>query len=288
MQNNYKRTFLKIIIFVIVLAIFARAVVWFTDGGEQAFNKNVVVSLKLEGIILNSDPFIEKLKKYAEDDKVKGIIIRIDSPGGAIGPTQEIFRYINKINKPVYASMGSLAASGGYYVASACDKIYALPSTITGSIGVIMTLSNVQELMDKIGVKSVIIKSGKFKDTGSASRPMTEDERKLLQGTVMELYQQFIDDIKKRRNINADYLAEYADGRVFTGNFALEKGFIDAIGTYDEAFINMKQEHNLGDVELKNIKEKKKLAEEIFGKVSDLLPKSEVKSGFYYLHSTSF
>jgi len=286
MKGNFKRSFLKIIIFLLVLAVFARAIIWFTQGGEQAFQQDVIVTVELNGIILNSDPFIAKLKKLSNDDKVKGIIIRIDSPGGAIGPTQEIFRYITKINKPVYASMGSLAASGGYYTAVACDKIFALPSTLTGSIGVIMNLSNLEELMGKIGVKSIVIKSGKFKDTGNAARPMTKEERELLQATVMELYQQFVDDIQKRRNIADELIEKYADGRVFTGAFAVENGFVDQIGTYDEAFIAMKQELGMENLELKHIKDKKTLKEELFGKIGiSLESKGIAPTGTYYLYS---
>ncbi len=188
---------------------------------------------------------LKALERSLDDKSVKGVIFRINSPGGTVAMSQEIYDTILRIRKkkPVAVSMADVAASGGYYIASAADRIYADAGTLTGSIGVIMGTLNVQELMNqKLGVKSIVIKSGKFKDTGSIYRQMTPDEQKLLQDLVNTAYQQFLSAITDGRiKRNDDYkikkvilteqiLKKYADGRIFTGQQAKELGFIDELG----------------------------------------------------------
>lgn len=193
---------------------------------------------------------LKALERAIEDDSVKGVIFRINSPGGTVAMSQEIYATIIRLRekKPVAVSMADVAASGGYYVASAADRIYADPGTLTGSIGVIMGTLNIQELMtQKLGVKSIVIKSGKFKDTGSMYRPMTTEEQTLLQNVVNSAYHQFLNAIIEGRvNRKDNYkiekvvlteqiLKKYADGRILTGEQAKTLGFIDKLGGLYEA-----------------------------------------------------
>lgn len=180
-----------------------------------------------------------RIKKLSEKKNVKAILIDINSPGGTVGAVQDIYSAImrakKKTKKPFIARMGDVAASGGYYIAAACDKIVAHPGTITGSIGVIMSAGNYEELMKKIGFKTETIKSGKFKDIGSGSRQMTKEERAILQSMIDDSYSQFLEDISKGRNMPLEVLKPLADGRVYTGRQAYELKLIDVLGDYQDA-----------------------------------------------------
>lgn len=185
-----------------------------------------------------SDRVVARLKKIRKDPNVKAIVLRINSPGGSVAAVQEIYQEVEKIKKQgkkVVVSMGDVAASGGYYVASIADKIVANPGTITGSIGVIAQLGNVEELFKKIGVKIEVIKSGKHKDIGSASRPMTQQERKILQDLINSAYEQFLQAIVKGRNMPYEEIKKLADGSIYTGQQAKENGLIDELGNLEEA-----------------------------------------------------
>jgi protease-4 len=191
----------------------------------------------ITGVIDESKEINEQLEQYGRDDDIKAIVIRIDSPGGSVVPAQEIYDKVLEIkkNKKVVVSMGSLAASGGYYIASAADKIVANPGTITGSIGVIAQFPQVRELLDKIGIKSTVIKSGKFKDTGSPTREMTSDEKSLIQGVVDDIYSQFVGVVSLNRNKPEAEIEAIADGRIFTGRQALALGLVDDLGNMEHA-----------------------------------------------------
>lgn len=180
---------------------------------------------------------IDQLKTFKEDDRIKAIILRVDSPGGGIGPSQEIYRELMKLrnHKKVVTSMGSVAASGGYYIAAATHGIVANPGTITGSIGVIMEYANLMEIAKKIGISPVVIKSGEFKDMGSPLRELREEEKKLFQDLVNELHSQFVSDAAAARNIKPETMAELADGRVYTGQTAVELKLVDRLGNLDDA-----------------------------------------------------
>ena len=162
---------------------------------------------------------------------IAGIVLRINSPGGAVAPSQELYRYIldHRREKKMYASIGTLGASGAYYVASACSRIYADGGSLVGSIGVIFTTSDIEELLKKIGIKPIVIKSGKFKDVGSPFREMTPEERQYLQNLVDEIHMQFVRDVARARGIPEEKLLAIADGRVFTGEKAKELGLVDGI-----------------------------------------------------------
>ncbi len=188
-------------------------------------------------MITSPDDVLEDLATLGENKHVKGIVVRIDSPGGAVGASQEIFREIaySSQKKPVVASMGSVAASGGYYAALGAHKIVASRGTLTGSLGVILKFPNLQELYKKIGYKSQIVKSGKLKDMGSTDRPLTAKERELLNNLLANVHQQFIGDVARRRNIPLAEVEELADGRIFSGEQALEAKLIDKTGNFYDA-----------------------------------------------------
>ncbi|HJP19248.1 MAG TPA: signal peptide peptidase SppA [Nitrospinota bacterium] len=207
-------------------------------NGKIAKSEKIAI-INIENIITQSSSTVRQIKKYADDNSIKAIVLRIDSPGGAVAPSQEIYSEILKFrknsNKIVVTSMGNLAASGGYYIACASDKIIANPGTLTGSIGVIMTFSNIEELMKKIGLKTEVIKSGEFKDIGSPMREFTEKEKKLLQGVIDDVYDQFVNAVAVGRNIGVEKVKELSDGRIFTGRQAFEMGLVDKLGSFEEA-----------------------------------------------------
>jgi protease-4 len=191
----------------------------------------------IAGVIDESREISEQLDRYDRDDDIKAIVVRIDSPGGSVVPAQEIYDKVLEVkkNKKVVISMGTLAASGGYYIASAADRIVANPGTITGSIGVIAQFPQIRELLDKIGIKSTVIKSGRFKDAGSPSREMTAGEKQLIQGIVDDIYRQFVEVVSLNRNKPEAEIEAIADGRIFTGRQALSLGLIDELGNMEHA-----------------------------------------------------
>jgi protease-4 len=208
--------------------------------GKQAsdfeFGEKVGI-IEVNGIIADAKNVIQNLKHFREDNSIKAIVIRIDSPGGAVGPSQEIFREIRKTSnkKKVIASMGAIAASGGYYVAAGTDGIVANPGTITGSIGVIMGFTNYQELLQKIGLVPVVIKSGEFKDIGSPVREMTAKEKTILKDFAKKIHRQFITDIVEGRKMDQDKVESLADGRIFTGEESKDLGLVDRLGNLEDA-----------------------------------------------------
>jgi len=196
-----------------------------------------IALVRIEGIILDSEEIIEELQQYRDDDAVKAILLRIDSPGGAVVPSQEIYDEVLKIKaeKRVVASMGSLAASGGYYIASAADRIVASPGTLTGSIGVIMEMMNFHGLLEKVGVEGMVIKSGENKDIGSPFRKMTDAERALMQGVLDDVHTQFMDAVAVGRSLDRAAVQSLADGRIFTGRQAMAVGLVDDLGGLQDA-----------------------------------------------------
>jgi protease IV len=205
-------------------------------GLDMADGEKVGV-IEVVGVIANSRETIEQLKRFREDDDIRAIVIRVDSPGGVVGPSQEIYREIvrTKAIKKVIASMGAVAASGGYYVIAGTDGIVANPGTITGSIGVIMEYTNFQELFNKIGLSPVVIKSGQFKDTGSPARAMTPEEEQILKAFVDRLHQQFVSAIAEGRQLDLAKVQDLADGRIYTGQDAKDLGLVDRIGNLEDA-----------------------------------------------------
>ena len=207
-----------------------------TKDAEFEFGEKVGI-IEIKGMIIDSKKVLHSLKRFREDNSIKAIVIRIDSPGGAVGPSQEIFREIRKTSKSkkVVASMGSIAASGGYYIAAGTDAIVANPGTITGSIGVIMGFTNYQQLLSKIGLVPIVIKSGKYKDMGSPVREMKPEEKRILEEFAMKIHRQFIQDVVEGRKMDEAKVKSLADGRIFTGKESKELGLVDRIGNLEDA-----------------------------------------------------
>ena len=204
-----------------------------TSEWVQQGTKNRIGIVDITGLITDSQYITNQVKKFRQDKRIRGIILRIDSPGGAVGPSQEIYDEVLKTResgKTIYASMGALAASGGYYIASAAEKIFANPGTLTGSIGVIMAFSNAKGLMEKIGLQPEIVKAGEYKDIGSPARAMTQKERNLLQSVVTDVHQQFIEAVASGRDISVAEVTKIADGRILTGRQAYSLNLVDQIG----------------------------------------------------------
>ena len=206
-------------------------------SGAIASPQGNIGVVEVTGPILSSRKIIEDLKEFMDDDAIEAIILRVDSPGGGIGPSQEIYRELMKTReaKTVIASMGSVAASGGYYIACATQGIVANAGTITGSIGVIMEYANIEQIAKKIGISPVVIKSGEYKDMGSPMRELKDTEKQLFQNLVDELHAQFVSDAADARNMETDVMAKLADGRVYTGQTAMKLKLIDRIGNMDDA-----------------------------------------------------
>ncbi len=194
--------------------------------------------MDITGPITDADAQIKLLKKYAKDESVKAIVLRLDSPGGQVAPAQELYRQIRDIRKdgkPVVASFGSVAASGAYYIACAADKIFANPGTITGSIGVVAQFPNIQQLGEKVGVKVAVIKSGEHKDMGNPFRELAPEEQELIQKVIDDVYQQFVDAVAEGRGMDATYVRKLADGRIFSGRQAKDLGLVDELGGLEES-----------------------------------------------------
>jgi len=202
-------------------------------GGEK------VGVIRIEGVITDSRETIEELRRFRDNPSIKAVVLRIDSPGGGVVPSQEIHAELLKARKDgrlkVVASMGNLAASGGYYIAVATDKIVANPGTLTGSIGVIMELANVQGLLEKVGVQSVVIKSGRYKDLASPFRAMSAEDRALLQNVLDDVHDQFIRAVATGRALKVVQVRDLADGRIFTGRQARTAKLVDELGDLQDS-----------------------------------------------------
>jgi protease-4 len=197
-----------------------------------------VAIIDLHGVINNSADIIRQLKKYTKDSSVPAIVMHIDSPGGGVAPSQEIYEEMKKAKengKRIVASMGSVGASGGYYVACAADTIIANPGTLTGSIGALFEFPVAEELFKKIGLRFEVVKSGEFKDVGNYARRMTEAERKLLQSVIDDTYDQFVQVLVDNRNLSKEEALKIADGSIFTGRQAKKLGLVDELGDLEDA-----------------------------------------------------
>lgn len=232
-----------------------------------------VAVIEITGTIIKSDSIIEQIHRYRDNPSVKSIVLRINSPGGAVVPTQEIYSELGKLKaksgKKIVASMGTTAASGGYYIACAADEIFANPGTLTGSIGVIMQIITAEGILKKVGVGSEVIKSGKFKDTGSPTRSMTDEERAILQETIDDVHAQFVDAVfggRKNKGLTREEIVELANGRIFSGQQAFEKKLVDELGDLQDA---IKRAGELGGIKgepkVVKYKQRKSLMEQILG-----------------------
>jgi protease IV len=223
----------------LLAAVFVAAYLFTLVDESSPFGGRKLAIVRVEGVITDARETVDELERYAKNPSVLGIVLRIDSPGGAVVPAQEIYEAVNRLRttygKKVIVSMGTVAASGGYYIAAASDKIVASPGTLTGSIGVIMEIPNVEGLLKKVGVKSMVIKSGLHKDTGSPFRTMRPEERALLQSVLDDVHHQFIEAVAKGRGLTVVDVTRLADGRVFTGRQAKAAGLVDQLGDLRDA-----------------------------------------------------
>jgi protease IV len=222
-----------VVLFLVVVSTVVRG----PEGAGLAFGPRVAV-VELDGVILDVEELLQELKVHRENPLVRAVVIRINSPGGVVGPTQELhdaLLRLRKAGKPVVASLGAVAASGGYYVAVAADQIYANPGTLTGSIGVIMQMANLESLMKKVGVDYVVVKAGRYKDLGNMSRPMTVEERRLLQTLLDDVHAQFVGAVAAGRKLDEAQVLQFADGRILSGAQAQALNMVDELGGLEDA-----------------------------------------------------
>ncbi|MGC9325059.1 MAG: signal peptide peptidase SppA [Desulfomonilia bacterium] len=225
------------IIFLIILFV------WGAQSMQNIMTPAIGV-LEIEGSIRDALVYLDAIKVFEENEHVKAVLVRIDSPGGKVGPSQEIYGALLRLKgkKPVIASMGSVGASGGYYIACAADTIFALPGTLTGSIGVILEFLDVSDGLEMIGVKAESITSGALKDSGSPFKEMTDTEREYFMELVSDVHEQFVETVAETRGLPLETVKNYADGRAFTGRQACEFGLIDKLGGFDEAVEEAKEQ----------------------------------------------
>jgi len=243
-MTRIKKAFL--IIFILVFIIFVASFMIGIVG--QGFGDKIGI-VEIEGVIADGKDAMEDIVRFKEDDDIRGVIVRVNSPGGSVGPSQEIYHELKKLaaKKKVYISASSVCASGGYYIASAGEKIYVNPSTITGSIGVIMEQVVAEELLKKIGIQPNTLKAGKFKDVGSPFRKMKDDERAYFQQILDSIHEQFIKDVAEGRKMPFEQVKKLSDGRIYTGTQAKELGLVDGIGTFYDTVDDMKKDLGIKD-----------------------------------------
>ena len=240
-------SFWKICLLFIFLSIFLGVYIFYEIFQSLFSNKTVqrlpsqssVLVLDIEGVIISSHKFLKTLRNYIEKDSIKAVVVRVNSPGGAVGPSQAIYRELVKVRekfkKPIIISVEALAASGAYYISVGADKIVTQPGTIMGSIGVIMNFANLEQLYKWAKIERYALKTGKYKDVGADYKSMSEEEKTYLQSLLNEVLKQFKDAIVKGRNLDPSLVNQNADGRVFTGETAVKLGFADKVGNFSDA-----------------------------------------------------
>ncbi len=233
----------------------------FNENTEKAVAKSSILHLELEGVILDGKKFLKQLLKYRGNERIKAIVVSVNSPGGVVGPSQEIYEEIRRTReeyrKPVVMHSAGLMASGAFYVAVAADKIIVAPGTLMGSIGVIMEFANLEKLYDWAKIKRYSLTTGKYKDSGAEYRPMRNDEKALFQDILSDTWEQFKEAVSQGRGLKKEYVNQYADGRVFTGKQGVKLGFADEIGTLEEAYDEAADLADLDDYEIYDVPKKK-------------------------------
>ncbi len=227
----------KFLIFFAIIFIITAILSFLVTFSKKVAPGEKVALVNVTGVILDSSGVVEELKEHTKDNSIKAIVLRVDSPGGAVAPSQEIYKEVLKVKekKKVVVSMGSVAASGGYYISAPADKIVANAGTLTGSIGVIMEIPNVKGLMEKIGIEAQVIKSGKHKDMASVFKSMKPEEKEILQTVLDDVHDQFIQAVADGRGMDFEDTRKIADGRIFTGRMAKEAGLVDELGSLEDA-----------------------------------------------------
>lgn len=235
--------------FIIILTLIIGIVIGSLIFGDKSLSgKDKVAVIYVDDVIIQSRDYLKSIKKIKDNDTVKAVLVRINSPGGAVGPSQEIYSELEALSEdlPVVASLGNVAASGGYYIACAADTIYANPGTITGSIGVIAQFANFKELLQWAKVDVEVVKSGEFKDLGSPLKDLSEQDRAYLQSLIENVHSQFKEVVSQKRGIEYEKLSVIADGRIYTGQQAKDIKLIDELGTFNAA---LRKAAELGGIE---------------------------------------
>ncbi len=259
------------ILFILILVIFIGGMLAGVGGivtlfsGEETparITKSSVLALELDGVIIDGKDFLELLRKHRKDERIKGVLIRINSPGGVVGPSQEIYDEIKRtreeFKKPVVAYCSAVAASGAYYAAAAADKIFTTPGCMMGSIGVLMEFVNLEKLYDWAKVQRYALTTGQYKDAGAEYKPLTPEQRALFQEMLDDVLAQFKAAIVEGRKMKPEFLDQYADGRIFTGKQGVKLGFADQVGSWDDARKALGELTGLGpDVEVFKAKKRK-------------------------------
>lgn len=300
-ENSRSRTLLWILIgggafFLFVLAVFTLVYVAMRTGNDSAslggFGSRIGV-VDLEGVILTPKTVVDQLKKFNDDDSIKAIVLHVNSPGGGVAASEEIYREVKRIRdqkkKPIVASIETVGASGAYYVSSAANKIFADNGSIVGSIGVIAEWVNYEDLLKWAKLKQITMKAGEFKDTGSPTRDMTPAEREYMQGLIDNMHGQFIQAVADGRKVQLDQIKAIANGKVWTGQEALSMHLVDQLGDFQDAVKDTAKSVGIsGEPTLvRPEKEKTSLLDLLFGDVSQWIPTREKLMdqhlGFYYL-----
>jgi protease-4 len=300
-DNGRSRTWLWVLIgggafFLFVLAVFTLVYIAVRSGGQRAgihaFGDKIGV-VDLEGVILDPNEVVDQLRKFADDDSIKAIIIHVNSPGGGVAASEEIYREVKRVrdekHRYIVASIETVGASGAYYVSSATNKIYADSGSVVGSIGVIAEWVNYGDLMRWAKLKPEVLKVGQFKDTGDPTRELTPAERQYLQSLIDNMYSQFVQAVADGRHAKVSDIKPIADGRVWTGEQALGLHLIDQIGDFRSVVQDTAKSVKISGepVLVHPEKDRKSLLDLLFGDASQLLPTKEKmldqQMGFYYL-----
>lgn len=284
--------FLAIVILFLFVFIFLAGVgsALLLSGKSSFSSSDKVAVLRVEDVIIDSQIYLDSIETISKDDKVKALVVRIDSPGGAVGPSQEIYSELKELGKeiPIIASIGGVGASGGYYIACAAEKIYANPGAITGSIGVIAQFASYEKLLDWAKIDVEVIKSGKYKDVGSAFREMSDADKEYIQQLIDNVYDQFKSVVATSRDLDTKQIDSVADGKIYTGEQALNLKLIDELGTINDAITVAGNLGGIqGDPEVINFpKKKSKLYDLLNSKIdTNILTSVPIKSrfGLFYL-----
>ncbi|WP_456397618.1 signal peptide peptidase SppA [Desulfurobacterium sp.] len=284
--------FLTMLGAVSLLVIFFSLIRFFSSAG--IIPRKGIAILKVKGVITDTDYYIKELDKLSKNNDVKAIVLRVDSPGGAVVPCQELYDEILRVKKrkPVVVSMGSVAASGGLYISVAANKIVADPATITGSIGVIMQTMNFRKIADKIGIKVITIKSGPHKDLLNPFKKVDPGDIAIVQNVINDTYQQFLEAVSKGRGIPIDKLKPIADGRIFSGREAQKLGLVDELGDLQKAVFIAKKLSHSPDAKPFEVKKEQPFIDKILGgqvsvffdRISSILKGEIEKKSLMYLY----
>lgn len=250
MKNLQKWIIFLIILLPVVLGIVTLVTRQHNFGALPSPTSKRIGLIEITGVITESRDYIRQLKSFRQDNSIAGVLLRIDSPGGAVAPSQEIYREVARFKsekKPVIITMGNVAASGGYYIASPGHTIFADPGTLTGSIGVILTIPFFKDLANKIGVRFRVFKAGKYKDMTTPYREMSPEEQKIIQDVLDDTHNQFINDVAIGREMDVDSIGELADGRIFTGRQAVTAGLVDTLGGFEEALDYLRKQSGVSE-----------------------------------------